>query len=91
MMSSKQEYFLQSYLELVLKNVLHHLVAGGIESLSILIDHSFEVFDTCLERGKHTLDVSLKVLKLLILNMHNLELSKNFQKLLVYVIDEGVH
>ena len=67
------------------------MVASGIESLSILIDHGFEVFDTCLERGENALNVSFEVLKLLILNMHNLEFCENFQKLLVDVIDEGVH
>lgn len=59
--------------------------------MSILIDHGFEVFDACLERGEHALNISFEVLKLLILNMHNLEFCENFQKLLVDVIDEGVH
>ena len=65
--------------------------AIGVESWSILIYHVFEFGDSVLELSEYTLDVFFEVLELLILNVHDLELCKNFQKLLVDVLNESIH
>lgn len=65
--------------------------AVSVKSWSILIYHGFEVSDTVLELSEYSLDVSFEVFELLILNVHDLELCKNFQKLLVDVLNKSIH
>jgi len=78
MVSSEQEYLFQPKLKLILLDVLHHCLAVLVKSLSVLVDHAFEVFDTCLERREDTLDVSFEILELLVFDVHNRGCGKVF-------------
>lgn len=78
MVHSEHKNPLESFFEVVLHDVVHDLLAGLIQTSSVVVYHIFEVIDPIGQNLEDHSDFLFQIFKLLVVQMHYLVVCKNF-------------
>lgn len=91
MMHSEDEDSLEPLFQRILHDIIHDSLAGLIKPSTMVVDHILELVDTIREDLEDISNIPFEILKLWIVQMHNLEVGENLEHLLVEVLDHGIH